>query len=476
MLLLPNGHGLVSISRLAQGDDNGLYDVMFDSGAQASWAPTINFLPSTATVNQTVTLIGTQLCGLSECQHFGDDNQQAEHYPMVRFIDQGGVVTYARAHDASTRSIAPAQPGSVLVDIPSSLAVGVYSVEAVAMGIPSVRVTITIVDNLPLSVSSADPGIVSTLGETWIGVSGTGFYLTNVINQVGLSYDGGAELTLPPLFQWYVTADTDMWILAPPANQIAGLPVPSEPPPDQVTATFVIHYTHSATGQTGTATFPLTYEYLPGVASVDVSPPILWTGQTSVGTVTLNEPAAGSGAPISLYVSDAFGSTSFGVTLPDGLNMSVPVPQTTKTFPIVTSATAKAAMVTISASGPDVIIHGSAPDVTIPLSADQFYLNLQGQGPQGEIESGQSLTAAIYVRNPAGGQITITTTRKNLAFFMPTVASPDAQGVAELPPFTPIILSGGIGDFTITLTRGGNSMTFGPFVVLGHIKLPRPGV
>jgi hypothetical protein len=41
MLLLPNGHGLVSISSLAQGDDNGLYDVTFDSGGQAAWAPTI---------------------------------------------------------------------------------------------------------------------------------------------------------------------------------------------------------------------------------------------------------------------------------------------------------------------------------------------------------------------------------------------------------------------------------------------------
>jgi hypothetical protein len=32
---------------------------------------------------------------------------------MVRFIDRGGSVTYARAHDVSTRSIAPGQSGSV---------------------------------------------------------------------------------------------------------------------------------------------------------------------------------------------------------------------------------------------------------------------------------------------------------------------------------------------------------------------------
>jgi hypothetical protein len=141
MLLLPNGHGLVWIAE----PTNALYDLTFDPGAQTSWAPTITCFPSTAARNQTVTLIGTQLCGLSECQHFGDDNQQAENYPMVRFIDNSGGVTYARAHDVSTRSIAPQQPGSVLVDVPGSLALGTYSVEAVAMGLPSSRVTVNLV-------------------------------------------------------------------------------------------------------------------------------------------------------------------------------------------------------------------------------------------------------------------------------------------------------------------------------------------
>jgi hypothetical protein len=63
---------------------------------------------------------------------------------MVRFIDSSGGVTYARAHDVSTRSIAPEQSGSVLVDVPG-LALGTYSVEAVAMGLPSNRVTVDLV-------------------------------------------------------------------------------------------------------------------------------------------------------------------------------------------------------------------------------------------------------------------------------------------------------------------------------------------
>jgi hypothetical protein len=140
MLLLPNGHGLVWVA----DPTNALFDVAFDSGAQTSWAPKITSFPSTVSWNQTVTLTGTQLCRLSECQHFGAVNQQAENYPMVRFIDSSGGVTYARAHDVSTRSIAPGQSGSVLVDVPD-LALGTYSVEAVAMGLPSNRVTVDVV-------------------------------------------------------------------------------------------------------------------------------------------------------------------------------------------------------------------------------------------------------------------------------------------------------------------------------------------
>jgi hypothetical protein len=141
MLLLPNGHGIVWIAE----PTNALYDLTFDSGAQSSWAPTITCFPPTAARNQTVTLIGTQLCGLSECQHFGDDNQQAENYPIVRFTDNSGNVTYARAHDVSTRSIAPKQASSVLVDVPGSLALGTYGVEAIASGLASNRVSVSIV-------------------------------------------------------------------------------------------------------------------------------------------------------------------------------------------------------------------------------------------------------------------------------------------------------------------------------------------
>jgi hypothetical protein len=135
LLLLPNGHALFSAV------DSGWYDVQF-SGTPVS-APAITAFPSMVTRGTTVTLAGTQLCGLSQVSTMGDDNQQDENYPLVRVSGAGGT-TYLRAHDVSTRSIAPNQPGTVSVDVPANLTPGSYSLEVVAMGIGSSPVTVQV--------------------------------------------------------------------------------------------------------------------------------------------------------------------------------------------------------------------------------------------------------------------------------------------------------------------------------------------
>jgi hypothetical protein len=140
-LLLPNGHGLVSLW------DGSWYDVTFEHGWDPSWAPVITSFPAVVTPNSRVILGGKQLCGLSECSNFGDDNQQAENYPMVRFVNSSANVTYARAHDVSTRSVAPDQSGVVIVEVPGSLVPGTYTVYVVAMGIPSAGVTVNVLAN-----------------------------------------------------------------------------------------------------------------------------------------------------------------------------------------------------------------------------------------------------------------------------------------------------------------------------------------
>jgi hypothetical protein len=213
MLLLPNGHGLISVAM--SGD---WYDLTFTSGGKAPWAPTITSFPATVTPDTTVTLAGTQLCGLSECWSFGDDNQQAENYPMVRFVDSQSNVTYARAHDVSTRSIAPGKPGTVLVDIPG-LSPGTYSVSVVAMGIPSTARDVTVlpaplgsqvceeafnslmllVNNKKLRVSSVT-GALSELRECCAQGSITFAQYSEAYNAVAaLAAQSPSQTQLPPL-------------------------------------------------------------------------------------------------------------------------------------------------------------------------------------------------------------------------------------------------------------------------------------
>jgi hypothetical protein len=137
MLVLPDGHGLIS-------SNNGPWlDVAFNGNPQAAWAPTVASFPSTVAPGATVNLAGTQLAGRSECSMYGDDNQQGENYPVVRFTDASNIVTYGRAHHVSTRSIAPGQSGTVEVDIPGSLPLGEYSMQLVTCGIPSANMTVT---------------------------------------------------------------------------------------------------------------------------------------------------------------------------------------------------------------------------------------------------------------------------------------------------------------------------------------------
>jgi len=143
-LLLPNGHVLVSLG------DSGWYDVKFDGPINPFLAPAIVFYPEIVTAGARTYLTGTQLCGLSECSNFGDDNQQAENYPMVRFVDANGNQTYARAHDIDVRAISPGTMRTVAVEVPETLPPGTYSLFAVAMGIPSSSVQVTVIEQPPV--------------------------------------------------------------------------------------------------------------------------------------------------------------------------------------------------------------------------------------------------------------------------------------------------------------------------------------
>ncbi len=80
---------------------------------QAGWAPTITAAPAGITPGKTYKITGTQFNGLSQAVAFGDEEQNATGYPLVRITnDASGKVCYARTHDHSTMASPPGRKKS----------------------------------------------------------------------------------------------------------------------------------------------------------------------------------------------------------------------------------------------------------------------------------------------------------------------------------------------------------------------------
>jgi hypothetical protein len=138
LLLLPTGEVIVG----------GATVQLYTSTGQPSsvWAPALTAFPSGVVRGATYTISGTQFNGLSQANAYGDENETATNYPLVRITNQStGHVFYARTHDHNTMAIAT---GSALVstnfDVPSDIETGLSSLEVVANGIPSASASITV--------------------------------------------------------------------------------------------------------------------------------------------------------------------------------------------------------------------------------------------------------------------------------------------------------------------------------------------
>jgi hypothetical protein len=115
-------------------------------GPQAAWAPAITSVPSSLTRGSTFTIEGTQFNGLSQCNGFGDDVQNATNYPLVQIINNAtGHVSYARTHDPSTMAVATgSQVVSTSFDVPAAAETGASNIVVVVNGIPSAAVAVTV--------------------------------------------------------------------------------------------------------------------------------------------------------------------------------------------------------------------------------------------------------------------------------------------------------------------------------------------
>jgi hypothetical protein len=111
-----------------------------------SWAPLITSSPKTVTRGSTYKISGQQFNGLSQAASFGDEFETATNYPLVRITNKASHhVFYAKTHDHSTMGVAT---GTTTVftnfDVPAGAETGASTIEVVANGIPSKKVSITV--------------------------------------------------------------------------------------------------------------------------------------------------------------------------------------------------------------------------------------------------------------------------------------------------------------------------------------------
>ena len=83
---------------------------------------------------------------MSQAAAFGDEFETATNYPLVRITNTAsGHVFYAKTHDHSTMGVAT---GNTIVstnfDVPADMETGASTLEVVANGIPSKKVSITV--------------------------------------------------------------------------------------------------------------------------------------------------------------------------------------------------------------------------------------------------------------------------------------------------------------------------------------------
>ncbi|RUL75909.1 choice-of-anchor D domain-containing protein [Dyella choica] len=156
MLELPNGQ--ILFSDLSQN-----LQVWTPAGTyQAAWQPTVSSVATTLMPGSTYPISGTQFNGLSEGAAYGDDQQMATNYPLVRIVNTAtGHVFYSRTHDHSSMGVAT---GNAIVstnfDVPANIETGASELYVVANGIPSNPVAVVVGGGSSGGAATLSPGSI----------------------------------------------------------------------------------------------------------------------------------------------------------------------------------------------------------------------------------------------------------------------------------------------------------------------------
>jgi hypothetical protein len=139
LMVLPTGQVMAT-------DQSSDVEIYTPTGVpKSSWLPTITKFPSTVTHGETYTISGKRLSGFSQANAYGDDNQSATNYPIVRITNTAtGDVAFATTDNCSSYAVANPNVVTASVLIPKSIKTGASTLEVIANGIASKPFSITI--------------------------------------------------------------------------------------------------------------------------------------------------------------------------------------------------------------------------------------------------------------------------------------------------------------------------------------------
>jgi len=110
-----------------------------------AWTPSIQSVPSRITAGGSYLISGYRFNGMSQAAAYGDDQQAATNYPLVRITNnRTGHVFYSRTHDHSSMAVASNDLVSTHFDVPVTQEHGPSTLVVVANGIPSAPVAVKV--------------------------------------------------------------------------------------------------------------------------------------------------------------------------------------------------------------------------------------------------------------------------------------------------------------------------------------------
>jgi hypothetical protein len=110
-----------------------------------AWAPSIQSAPTRVTPGGSYVISGHRFNGMSQAAAYGDDQQAATNYPLVRITNnRTGHVFYSRTHGHSSMAVASSDLVSTHFDVPATQEHGPSQLVVVANGIPSAPVAVTV--------------------------------------------------------------------------------------------------------------------------------------------------------------------------------------------------------------------------------------------------------------------------------------------------------------------------------------------